>query len=185
MTAEYASPRRFAPNDLTADVPAGQRPVRVQVPGRAFVCLQIDKSLSRRDRSRMRAAGRPYRFDDMNLTASPATMMTPKDSNPAKASIQSSPHLGSCRCRPFADHPPPARRATCFDASRSPGDIRIRLIVRHRLGARPRSGSDVRDVESDKGDACPVSSRWLWLSSIDQHCQLFVLGPKTIEASVL
>ena len=48
-----------------------------------------------------------------------------RDSNPAKASIQSSSHLGSCRCRPFADHPPPARRATCFDASRSPGDIRV------------------------------------------------------------
>jgi hypothetical protein len=61
----------------------------------------------------------------MNLTAPPATMMTPKDSNPARASIQSSPHLGSCRCRPFADYPPPARRATCVDASRSPGDIRV------------------------------------------------------------
>jgi hypothetical protein len=34
-----ASPRRFAPNDLTADVPAGLRPVRVsKVPGRAFAC---------------------------------------------------------------------------------------------------------------------------------------------------
>jgi hypothetical protein len=62
-------------------------------PGRAFVCLQIDKSLSRRDRSRMRAAGRPYRFDDMNLTASPATTIYPGDSNPGKVSVQFGPHL--------------------------------------------------------------------------------------------
>jgi hypothetical protein len=34
-----ASPRCCAPIDLTADVPAGQRPVRdCQLPGRAFVC---------------------------------------------------------------------------------------------------------------------------------------------------
>jgi hypothetical protein len=39
MMAEYASPRRFAPIDLTADVPAGQRPVRAcKLPGRAFAC---------------------------------------------------------------------------------------------------------------------------------------------------
>jgi len=48
-----ASPRRFAPNDLTADVPAVQRPARAyQLPGRAFVrlCLQIDRPLRRRQR---------------------------------------------------------------------------------------------------------------------------------------
>ena len=40
MPLEFRSPR-FAPIDLAADVPAGQRPVRVcQVPGRAFVCVR-------------------------------------------------------------------------------------------------------------------------------------------------
>ena len=35
------SPRRCAPINLTADVPAGQRPVRIcKLPGRAFVCLR-------------------------------------------------------------------------------------------------------------------------------------------------
>jgi hypothetical protein len=44
ITLEPASPRCCAPIDLTADVPAGQRPVRAYLPGRAFVCLclQID-----------------------------------------------------------------------------------------------------------------------------------------------
>jgi hypothetical protein len=59
-----------------------------------------------------------------------------RDSNPGKASIQSSPHLGSWRCRPFADHPRlhagrlalmhpgrPATSASCRAAMPRPGNL--------------------------------------------------------------
>jgi hypothetical protein len=48
MQPEPRFSRCYAPIDLTADVPAGQRPVRVyKLPGRAFLCADGSEGLSR------------------------------------------------------------------------------------------------------------------------------------------